>query len=379
MSVFTLAAQSYMPEFMRLLKESVNHDSPSTSKTHNDRMADWHTRHFLRIVGGEVRRQENATYGDQLCCEIGNGPKTVLLAGHYDTVWPVGEVSKRPFTISAGKAYGPGVYDMKASLLQALFALKLLHDTRSFPHDKKVVFFMNSDEEIGSPTSQQVIEREAKNAHAAFVLEPPQEPGGALKTARKGSGRFHLTIRGVAAHAGVNPENGVSAIEELAHQVRQLHALTDYETGTTVNVGIVKGGMSTNTIADRAEASIDVRVANKEEAANIRTSIYQMKPVLPAVELKVSGGIVRPPMPRTDETEALFMLARRIARQELGLNLQEAATGGVSDGNFIANCGVPTLDGLGIRGGGAHALTEHILIEDIPTRIALLARLIEQC
>ncbi|CAM3650442.1 M20 family metallopeptidase [Cohnella lubricantis] len=371
--------QSYMPELLKLLEESVNMDSPSSDKTHTDRMADWYAFQFERIVGGRVSRQPNREYGDRLLCEAGEGERRVLLLGHLDTVWPAGEAERRPFTIRGGRAYGPGVYDMKAGLLQAMFALKALKEAGRFPADKTVAVFINSDEEISSVTSRAAIEEEAGSASAVLVLEPPMEPNGALKTARKGSGRYKLVIEGVSAHAGVDPSKGVSAIHELSYQIQALQALNNFETGTSVNVGIIHGGIASNVVAGSAEAEIDVRVATKEEAERIHEAVMGLKPKLPFAKLTISGGMLRPPMVRTEEAGRLYRLARQIAQDELNLNLPEAATGGVSDGNFTAALGIPTLDGLGARGDFAHSPKEYVELEEIPRRTLLLARLIERC
>ncbi|TBL81328.1 M20 family metallopeptidase [Paenibacillus thalictri] len=371
--------KSNLPELLHLLEQSVNMDSPSRSKPHNDRMADWFTQQFIRLTGGRVQRLCHDTAGDRLVCTVGDGPSQVLLVGHYDTVWPIGEAQRRPFRIEDGIAYGPGVYDMKAGLLQAMFALKALLDEGRFPQGKRVTLLINSDEEIGSPTSRELIEELARVSSASLVLEPPMEPNGALKTARKGSGRYKLAVRGVSAHAGVNPEKGVSAIQELACQVQRLHALTNYQVGTTVNVGVVHGGIGSNVVADYAEAEIDVRVASGEEAERIDAALKSLSPFMEHAEICVTGGMTRPPMERTGEGAALYELAKRIACDELAFALEETATGGVSDGNFTAAAGTPTLDGLGARGDHAHSPLEFVRIDEIPLRTVLLARLIESC
>ncbi|WP_236595773.1 M20 family metallopeptidase [Paenibacillus sp. EPM92] len=371
--------ESYMPELLQLLEESVNIDSPSRSKVQNDRMADWYAAQFTRLTGGRVQRVPHPIAGDRLLCEVGHGPKQILLVGHYDTVWPLGEAERRPFRIENGNAYGPGVYDMKTGLLQAIFALKALQDTGSFPEDKRVVLLLNSDEEIGSPNSREFIENAARQSAAAFVLEPPMEPAGALKTARKGSGRYKLQVKGRSAHAGVNPQAGVSAIEELARHIQRLHGMTDYSLGTTLNVGVIQGGIGANVVADYAEAEIDVRVATLDEARRIEAVFASLAPSLPGAELSVSGGMTRPPMERSEAAGALYALAREIAQSELAVSLEETSTGGVSDGNFIAAVGTPTLDGLGARGDHAHSPLEYVRIGEIPQRTALLARLIARC
>jgi glutamate carboxypeptidase len=371
--------ESYMPELLRLLEESVNMDSPSASKAHTDAMADWYAALFTRLIGGRVTRVTHPTAGNRLLCEAGAGPKQILLVGHYDTVWPLGEAGRRPFRIENGRAYGPGVYDMKAGLLQGIFALKALQDTGRFPEGKRVVLLMNSDEEMGSPTSREFIESAARKSDVAFVLEPPMEPSGALKTSRKGSGRYKLTVKGVSAHAGVNPEKGVSAIQELACQIQRLHALTDYSLGTTVNVGVVHGGIGSNVVADHAEAEIDVRVATMEEARRIEAEFAAIAPCLKGTGVTITGGMMRPPMERTEAIASLYKLAHRLAKEEFDIELEETATGGVSDGNFTAAVGTPTLDGLGARGDYAHSPLEYVQIDEIPKRTALLARLIESC
>lgn len=342
-------------------------------------MADWYSAQFIRLTGGRVQRVTHPIAGDRLLCEVGDGPRQILIVGHYDTVWPLGEAARRPFRIEDGKAYGPGVYDMKAGLLQAMFALKALRDAQGFPEGKRIVLLMNSDEEIGSPTSREFIEEEARRSSAAFILEPPMEPMGALKTARKGSGRYKLSVKGKSAHAGVNPQLGISAIEEISRQILALHAINNYPLGTTVNVGLVRGGIGTNVVAEHAEAEIDVRVPTLDEAKRIELLLARLTPYLDGAELLVTGGMNRPPMERTAASAALFELARQIACDELALSLEETSTGGVSDGNFTAAAGTPTLDGLGARGDHAHSPLEYVRIDEIPLRTALLARLIERC
>lgn len=370
--------QDNMNHFLQLLEEAVNMDSPSRDKRLGDRMAGWFALQFQRLTGGKAELIPNATYGDQVRCTLGEGDKQILIIGHYDTVWLEGEAARRPFSIRDEKAYGPGVYDMKAGILQAMFALRALVKLDRLPADKKIVLLLNSDEEIGSPTSRWLVEQEASRSAASFVLEPPTEPGGALKTWRKGSAHYTVAVRGISAHAGVDHQKGVSAIEELSRQIQFLHALTDYEKGTTINVGVVKGGIGANVVADYAEAEVDVRVVSMEEAQRIENVIRERKPLLSGTSINVTGGIRRPPMERTKDTGVLFALAKSISRHELGMELEESGTGGVSDGNFAAACGVPTLDGLGAKGGFAHSTEEWIELGEISTRATLLARLIEE-
>ncbi|GED52424.1 MULTISPECIES: M20 family metallopeptidase [Brevibacillus] len=374
-----LLLQQYQQQLIEDLRQCVNMDSPSRSKALGDRMADWFGKRFVELTGGQAERIANEQYGDQLRCVLGNGEKRVLVIGHYDTVWPEGEADRRPFAIKNGRAYGPGVYDMKAGVLQAFYALRALQELGQFPADKQVVLLLNSDEEIGSPTSRRLVEREAEGAVASFVLEPPTEPHGALKTWRKGSAHFQLRVHGVSSHAGVDHAKGVSAIEEMSRIIQYLHTFTDYEVGTTVNVGLVKGGIGSNVVADFAEAEVDVRVMTLEAARQMEQLFHSLQPSLPGTRLTVTGGMRRPPMERTDKIGRLFALAKSIAEQEIGIELEESGTGGVSDGNFAAACGVPTLDGLGAKGGYAHSPDEFIEIDQIPVRSALLARLIERC
>ncbi|ULL15124.1 M20 family peptidase [Paenibacillus sp. H1-7] len=368
--------QNQMPELLMRLEACVNMDSPSKSKAHNDRMADWFATLAHQLLDANVQRLTHPEAGDRLLVEAGTGSRRILLVGHYDTVWPEGEAARRPFAIRDGKAYGPGVYDMKAGVLQAFYALKALQDSGMWPADTQVAMFLNSDEEIGSPSSRGLIEELARDACAALVLEPPMAPTGALKTARKGSGRYRLEVRGVSAHAGVAPDRGVSAIQEMALQIQRLHAMSDPAVGTNVNVGIVRGGIGTNVVADYAEAEIDVRVPTLAEAERVHAALLALAPYHPLARVSVSGRMMRPPMERTPESARLFELAQCIAREELGLDLAETATGGVSDGNFTAACGVPTLDGLGASGDFAHAPGEYVELADIPVRSALLAHLI---
>jgi len=377
MSVEKYVAEN-MQQFLQLLEASVNMDSPSRDKSLCDRMASWFAEQFVSLTGGEAKLVANEVNGDQVLCTLGSGEKQVLIIGHYDTVWPAGEVSRRPFSVQDGKAYGPGVYDMKAGVMQALFALRALVQLGRLPEDKKVVLLLSSDEEIGSPTSRFLVEQEARKSIASFVLEPPSEPDGALKTWRKGSAHYSVQVHGISAHAGVDHQNGVSAIEEISRQIQFLHTLTDYEKGTTVNVGLVKGGIGSNVVADFAEAEVDVRFKTMQEAERIGQLITNLPSHLKGARVEVSGGIRRPPMERTEKTAALFALAQAISRDELGLKLQETGTGGVSDGNFSAYCGTPTLDGLGARGNFAHSPKEYVELAEVPVRAALLARLIEE-
>ncbi len=296
---------------------------------------------------------------------------------HYDTVWSTGTLERIPFSVDAeGVARGPGCFDMKGGIVVLWYALQALRARGLGPKRRLQVLF-TSDEEIGSPTSRDLIEQTASGAALAYVIESPL-PGGTLKTARKGTGDYFVRIRGRAAHAGVEPQKGISATHELAHQIIALHALNDYASGTTVNVGVVHGGTRPNVVAAEAEAHVDVRVQTLAEAKRIDLAIRSLKPVLADAVLHIDGGLNRPPMERSPAIAALFDKARQIA-MGMDVDLQEGSTGGGSDGNFTAALGVPTLDGLGPEGDGAHAAHEHVRTESFPRRAALLAGLLVDC
>jgi glutamate carboxypeptidase len=303
-----------------------------------------------------------------------NSKETLLLVGHCDTVWPVGTLNRRPFEIRDGRIYGPGVFDMKSGLVLILEAIRGLKDlNRSFK--RPVEIFFSCDEEQGSHSTREIIEELAKKAKAALVLEPCL-PGGRVKTARKAIGQYYLTAKGCSAHAGVAPEKGLSAIEELAHQIIKLHSLTDHNKGISVNVGVINGGTMSNVVAAEAFAEIDVRFWTSEQEKEIVKELEKIKPILPGAEVKLTGKINRPPLERSEKIVALYEHAKAISK-ELGHDLGEGKTGGGSDGNFIAALGIPVLDGLGPDGDGPHAEYEHVLIENLAVRTALISRLIE--
>ncbi|HUS16782.1 MAG TPA: M20 family metallopeptidase [Chloroflexia bacterium] len=301
------------------------------------------------------------------------GAAPVLLLGHHDTVHPLGSLARNPVRVEDGRLYAPGSYDMKGGLLLAVAALATLTaDGHTLP--RPVVFISTADEEVGSLDSRALIEETARGAAAVLVLEPAAR-NGALKTARKGTGMYTVVARGQASHAGVDHTAGISAITELAHQVIALAGLTNYANGVTVNVGQVQGGTATNTVAAEATALIDVRVPTDGDARRLDAAILSLQPVLPGAKLEVTGYMDRPPMERNPGTVRLFELAHRLGA-EIGLDLQEIATGGASDGNLTAALGVPTLDGLGVCGDGAHTDHEWVSIADIAPRGAVLAGLL---
>lgn len=362
-------------ELLDSLRAIVELESPSNDKTAVDRLARY-LQERCADLGGAVEVLPQAAYGDLTLAnwkaEQG-AAQPVLVLTHIDTVWPLGTLARKPFTVEGRVARGPGVFDMKASVAMMLEALRLIRD-QHLPH-RTIQWLINTEEEVGSPVSRPFIEDLARQADYVLVLEPPVPPHGALKTARKGVGMFTMEIRGRAAHAGADHEAGISAIQELANQIQYLHGLTDYGLGTTVNVGVVSGGSARNVVAAEARAEIDVRVTTAREAERITRSILQAQPRLPGTKLSISGGLNRPPMERTERIAAAFGRAREIGAS-LGLDLGEASTGGGSDGNFTAAVGAATIDGLGCPGEGAHAEHEHILLDQLVERTALLTALL---
>ena len=346
-------------------------ESPSHDKAAVDRCGAAVAR-LLRDSGAEVTTLPQAERGDHVRAEFPGGPGRILLLGHFDTVWDVGTIERMPIREADGRLHGPGVYDMKGSLVVAIHAVRALRSLgRPMP---RVVMLWTTDEEIGSGTSRAAIEEEARGSHAVLVAEPSL-PGGGVKTHRKGCGEFTIVARGVSAHAGIDPRKGASAIHELAHQVVALEALQNLDRGISLNVGLIEGGTRGNVIAERASAVVDVRVPTMADAARVEAAVRALAPGNPAVTLEVRGGVGRPPMERTAGTGRLYEEARAVAAA-LGRDLAEGGTGGGSDGNFTAAIGVPTLDGLGPEGDGAHAVHEHILLAELPWRAAFLAGLL---
>ena len=301
-----------------------------------------------------------------------NSPLQLLL-GHCDTVWDLSTLNTMPISQSKGKLNGPGVYDMKAGLTEIIFAL-LAIKTLKLDLPVTPIILINSDEEVGSHESTPTIKRLSKIVKRAFVLEPPLGIDGKLKTQRKGIGRFTVTIKGRATHAGLDPEKGINAIVELAHQVQKLYAMNDFDKGITVNVGLIEGGTSANVVAAASNAVIDVRVYNKEDGDYITKKIHQLKPMLDDVELVIEGGIGRQPMEKTSRNRQLWKLAKANAKL-IGISLDEATAGGGSDGN-TTSLYTATLDGLGTTGDGAHATHEFIYVDKLIERTALLTLLL---
>jgi glutamate carboxypeptidase len=365
-------------ELLDLLADLVAADSPSADKARCDAHADTLAQRFAPLA--QVTRSANPDGGDHLIIRYAppataNQPPALLLC-HYDTVWPAGTAAARPLRIEGNQAFGPGAYDMKINIILVEYALRAVRDL-GLNLPRPITLLITSDEEIGSPTSRALIEEHARTAAFTLVLEPPVEPHRALKTARKGGGMFSVELLGRAAHAGVEPEKGISAVNEMARQILAINRLADPSQGTTINVGVAQGGTRPNVVPARAGLEIDARAWTAAEAERVETALFKLQPEDPGVSITVSGGMRRPPMERTERTAELFARVRAIGA-ELGLDLQEGSTGGGSDGNFSAAVGSPTLDGLGSPGAGAHADHEHIEIDGMIERGALLTALISR-
>ena len=369
--------RSLLPESISGLRQLVEMESFSDDKAAVDALAA-HLAGMFEAEGCRAEFLSCPSRGNTLRISWRAGRKgnarPVLLIGHLDTVWPAGTIRVRPFRVENEKAFGPGVYDMKAGLLLSLLVCRALKDGKSRP-GRDVLFLFTGDEEIGTEEGLPHLMQTARGCEAVLCLEPPLA-GGRAKTFRKGVGCFRLHVKGLSAHAGVEPEKGANAILELSRQVLRLHELNDKERGTTVTTGVVKGGTASNVVPAEAEAEIDVRVVSAEEGASIEARIRALQAFDPRCTLAVEGGMTRPPLERTPAVVGLYLKARAAAL-EFGMDLGEGGTGGGSDGSFTAAAGIPTLDGLGVEGGGAHAPDEYIKIGDIQRRAALLCRLLE--
>ncbi len=364
--------QAKLPWFLQHLEELVRVESPSEDPSAVNAAQEL-TAGWAAALGAKIRRHRQKKFGDVY--ELRFGPqrsrqKPILILGHLDTVWPHTTLKSMPWRVDSGKIYGPGVLDMKAGVVMALTAVSVLREANLI---RPVTLLLVSEEEIGSPVSRPITERLAKESSAVFVLEPAQ--GLALKTARKGVGHYEVRVTGIGAHAGVDFESGHSAVLELARQIERISAFTDLKRGLTVNCGVIAGGTRSNVIAAEARAEVDVRIVRAGDAGKVERLFRRLKPIDSACKLTITGGINRPPMERKAGTIALFQRAKKLA-SGLGFALDEAATGGGSDGNFTAALGVPTLDGMGAIGAGAHAAHEHILVEHIVPRTALLAAML---
>ncbi len=361
-------------DMLALLQRMVEIESPSDNKAALDRMGAFLAREFEQL-GGKVRLDQQKEAGNHLKAEFsGAGGKPALLLGHFDTVWPMGTLAQMPFRIDAGRAFGPGVYDMKAGITLMIFAIKAL--AAAGEKHRPITVLLDSDEEVGSTTGRPLVEATARNCEAVLVLEPSQGPKGFLKTSRKGVGDVTIKVRGRASHAGVDFEKGRNAIVELARQLLEVVKFTDLSRGITVNPGVIQGGSRGNVVAAEAWAEVDLRIARAADATELMQKFTALKPFDPDCSIEISGGINRPPMERTEGTVRLFRIAQELGAA-LDMNVEESSTGGGSDGNFTSALGIPTLDGLGALGEGAHASNESIVIEELPRRTALLAGLLQ--
>jgi len=363
------------PEFRDVLRRLVELESPSTDKRAVDACGEYVCALFERI-GGRVRVHRQREAGNVLQIDFASRSKRtrVMLLGHIDTVWDLGAIERMPWREKSGRLYGPGIYDMKFGIVQAVFALRALARMGGIP--RPVTVLLAPDEETGSRVSRPITEKLARRCGAVLVLEPSAGESGACKTSRKGVGNYLLRVRGQASHAGLDFEKGASAILELSHQIARVAALSDLRRGLTVNPGVIRGGTRTNVVAGFAEAELDVRVTSAAQARRVERKLKALRPVDGRCSIEVSGSINRMPFEQNGATAGLFKTARKVA-SELGFTLGEVSAGGGSDGNFTAALGIPTLDGLGAVGDGAHAAHEHVVEAEIPRRIALLARLIE--
>lgn len=367
--------RSRKSEFTELLRKTVEMESPSTHPETMESLFDWFSDQFESIGYRSVRIPGKETAGQLLLLpseRTKNNPSQLLI-GHCDTVWPLHTLKSMPCELENGQMSGPGIYDMKAGLLEILFALKAIDDLGLKP-DVTPIVFITSDEEIGSFESRKNILRLSRVVNRCYVLEPALGIDGKIKTSRKGVGNFFITVHGKPAHSGLSPEQGSSAIVEMTYIIQMLYNLNDPEKGTTVNVGTIQGGERVNVIAAKSSIEVDVRIAKKEEARKIDEAIRTLEPKTKGVKITVEGGIDRMPMEKTEGTELLWERAQALG-SKIGLNLDDGMSGGASDGN-LTNMFTPTLDGLGAVGDGAHAEHEHILIDETLNRAVLLTLLI---
>lgn len=358
--------RSKQNEFIAFLRELVECESPSDDPAAIDRWTDL----FAARAGdlGPMRKLP----GGHLQCEINGGDKQILVLGHSDTVYPLG--TQMPFVEKDGRIHGPGVLDMKGGIAIFVYAVRALREL-GIPMKRKLLLQLNSDEEIGSPSSRALTEEEARKSVAVLVLEPGAGLDGKAKTARKGVGDYTVMVRGKSAHAGLDFTSGASAILELARQINAIAGFTDLDHGLTVNPGVIRGGTRSNVVAESAEVEVDFRIAKLEDAASLDAKFRSLQPFDARCRIEVTGGLNRPPLERTEHVVRLYETANRLA-EELGTELGETSVGGGSDGNFTAGLGIPTLDGIGVVGDGAHSPGEFIFADRIADRAALLAKLI---
>lgn len=377
MHPFLRYATEKQEDIVDLLKDFVECESPSNDAAAINRFVDLLAEKTTDIAKPETFHSDS--FGRHLRLDFKLAGKTkegqILGLGHSDTVWPLGTLASMPFKRAGGRLWGPGVLDMKAGLVFFVFAVRMLRDL-DIPVTRNLSLLVVSDEEVGSGTSRAITESVASASNAVLVLEPGTGLTGKLKTSRKGVGDYLVRVEGKASHAGVDFTTGASAVLELARQIERIAAFTDLERGITVNPGVIRGGTRTNVVAAEAEAEVDIRVARVKDAVSLDRKFKALKAVDKRCRLHVSGGLNRPPMERTKAVQELFRKAKQLA-SEIGVTLEESATGGGSDGNFTAALGIPTLDGLGAVGEGAHATNESILEDRIADRVALIAALLQ--
>ncbi len=363
-------------DIVRTISQLIEIESPSGDKRAVDRLGALLARR-CEALAGHAKFHRVSGFGDHLQVDFpGRSGKPILLLGHLDTVYPIGTLSTMPCHVAGNKLHGPGVLDMKSGIALALHTIEAL---RTWHHDslpRPVSLLLVSDEEIGSDSSRRITESIAKKSAGVLVLEPSYGLHGAAKTARKGVGEYRITVTGKASHAGLDFENGASAILELAHQIQKIAGFVELKRGLTLSTGLIRGGTAVNVVPAEASADIDVRISKMKDASGIDNKLRALRPTDRNCKITITGGLNRPPMERTAGVAGLYAKAVEIAA-ELGWKLSEAAVGGGSDGNFTAGLGIPTLDGLGGVGEGAHANHEYILISELPKRAALLAGLIE--
>ncbi|MCU1308477.1 MAG: peptidase [Acidobacteriaceae bacterium] len=373
--------ESRQKEMLHDLQGLVEFESPSSDKAAVDLLGAHMARQFADMAG-EVTVHSAAAFGDHLQVDFVGVAKSkpVLLLGHFDTVWEIGTLKTMPFKIEKGRAWGPGVYDMKLGIVMMMHAIRALREASGGVLPYPVRVWLVTDEEVGSDSSRKITEQLAMDSAAVFVLEPSQGIDGAVKTWRKGVGGYTVKVAGKASHSGVDFEKGENAILELAKQITKIAGFTDLKRGITVNPGVISGGTRVNVVAAEASVAVDVRIEKLKDAALMEKKFRGLKPFNKKCKLEIEGGINRPPMERSEKVLKLYRRASELAREiDKNFVLKEKGTGGGSDGNFTAALGIPTLDGLGAVGEGAHAVHESALLSEIPRRTALLAGLIGTC
>jgi glutamate carboxypeptidase len=364
--------QDLKPYLLLFLQDLVQIESPTTFKEAVDSLGQ-RIAHEMRGLGAEVKQHKRDKVGDHWSAIWGEGEKQITMLAHMDTVHPVGTLDQLPWEVKGDRIYGPGVLDMKASIAIACTAIQGLLSSKQFPN-RRICLLCTSDEETGSHHSQDLIRTLALKSELVLCLEPAL-PNGSLKTWRKGVGIYRLSVQGKPAHAGANPEDGINAIVEMSHLIQQIQSFPNEEAGTTLNVGLIRGGTRSNVVPAQSSIVVDIRVENEAEQSRISQAMSHLQTSNPEAQLEIEGEWNRPPMPRTQAMIQTFEKAKATA-SEIGLEISEGGTGGGSDANFVAPLGIPVLDGLGAIGGGAHTLEEYIELDSLMDRTALLAAIL---